>query len=153
MEMTGLWKVWKTKNRFPTLPTSPLEISPKGGEIPTFPQRRRRGPWKSGKPKAGFPLSHRHDSSLFRTKKQRRLGCAQRSNRLRPTGARAQLEPTKKEHSAAINGTEHDHDFRLIPHWNHFSVSGSFMDWKMLLGEIGRLLHAQILPAKSRTVS
>jgi len=25
------------------------------GEIPTFPQLRRRGGWKSGKPKTGFP--------------------------------------------------------------------------------------------------
>jgi hypothetical protein len=46
--------------------------SRKSGEIPTFPQLRRRfthreakqeeskecGPWKSGNPKAGFPLSH-----------------------------------------------------------------------------------------------
>jgi hypothetical protein len=22
--------------------------------------------------------------------------------------------------------------FRLIPHWNQFSISGSFLDWKML---------------------
>jgi hypothetical protein len=41
--MAGLWKAWKTKSRFPTLPTSPLEISPEAGEIPTFPQLRRRG--------------------------------------------------------------------------------------------------------------
>src|SRR5579862_2351561 len=42
---------------------SPLEISPRTGEIPTFPQlRREAGGWKSGKPKAGFPLSHRHES-------------------------------------------------------------------------------------------
>jgi hypothetical protein len=40
---------------------SPLEISPRTGEIPTFPQlRREAGGWKSGKPKTGFPLSHRH---------------------------------------------------------------------------------------------
>jgi len=53
----------------------PLEISPRAGEIPTFPQLRRVvlsqtekqakqesrsvGRWKSGNPKAGFPLSHR----------------------------------------------------------------------------------------------
>ena len=42
---------------------SALEISPKAGEIPTFPQLRRRGGWKSGKPKTGFPLSHRHPLS------------------------------------------------------------------------------------------
>ena len=39
--MTGLWKAWKAKSRLPTLSTSPLEISPTAGEIPTFPQLRR----------------------------------------------------------------------------------------------------------------
>jgi hypothetical protein len=76
--MTGLWKAWKAKGRLPTLSTSPLGISPKAGKIPTFPQLRRFihvsyrtaskkrigqcGPWKSGNPKPGFPLSHRPDS-------------------------------------------------------------------------------------------
>jgi len=57
--MPGLWKAWKAKGGLPPLSTSPLEISPKGGKIPTFPQLRRRRRWESGKPKAGFPLSHR----------------------------------------------------------------------------------------------
>jgi hypothetical protein len=49
---------------------SPLEISPTTGEIPTFPQlRREAGGWKSGKPKAGFPLSHRHESLISRNQK------------------------------------------------------------------------------------
>ena len=39
--MPGLWKAWKAKSRLPTLSTSPLEISPQTGEIPTFPQLRR----------------------------------------------------------------------------------------------------------------
>ena len=64
MEMPGLWKAWKAKSRLPTLSTSPLGISPTAGEIPTFPQRRRRRRWKSGKPKAGFPLSHRPEDIL-----------------------------------------------------------------------------------------
>jgi hypothetical protein len=42
VEMPGLWKAWKAKGRLPPLATSPLEISPKGGAIPTFPQLRRR---------------------------------------------------------------------------------------------------------------
>ena len=57
VEMTGLWKAWKAPNRLPTLSTSPLEISPTAGEIPTFPQPGE-AVWKSGKPKTGFPLSH-----------------------------------------------------------------------------------------------
>ena len=52
--MPGLWKVWKAKSRLPTLSTSPLEISPKGGEIPTFPQLRQSvlEKWKT---KTRFP--------------------------------------------------------------------------------------------------
>lgn len=40
--MPGPWKAWKAKIRLPTLSTSPLEISPKAGKIPTFPPLRRR---------------------------------------------------------------------------------------------------------------
>src|SRR5258708_8510598 len=56
---------------------SPLEISPRAGEIPTFPQLRRRGGWKSGKPKTGFPLSHRHPF-LQKRKDRSRAGFARR---------------------------------------------------------------------------
>jgi hypothetical protein len=54
VEMPGLWKAWKAKSRLPTLSTSPLEIPPKGGEIPTFPQLARSGleKWKT---KGRFP--------------------------------------------------------------------------------------------------
>jgi hypothetical protein len=41
VEMPGLWKAWKAKGGLPTLSTSPLGISPRAGEIPTFPQLRR----------------------------------------------------------------------------------------------------------------
>jgi hypothetical protein len=40
MEMTGLWKAWKAKGASPSF-HEPLEISPKAGVIPTFPQLRR----------------------------------------------------------------------------------------------------------------
>ena len=43
VEMAGLWKAWKAKSRLPPLSTSPLEISPRAGEIPTFPQLREAG--------------------------------------------------------------------------------------------------------------
>jgi hypothetical protein len=76
MEMPGLWKAWKAKSRLPPLSTSPLEISPKAGEIPTFPQLRRRGGWESGKPRASFPLSHRHESSFSKSKEHGRPGGA-----------------------------------------------------------------------------
>src|SRR6266700_357548 len=77
--MTERWKAWKTKSRFSTLPSAPWK-SRKGGEISTFPQvllplpsrqknrgrRKNSGPWKSGNPKAGFPLSHSPESCLRR---------------------------------------------------------------------------------------
>ena len=77
--MTERWKAWKTKSRFSTLPSAPWK-SRKGGEIPTFPQvllplplsqqnrgrRKNNGLWKSGNPKAGFPLSHSPESCLRR---------------------------------------------------------------------------------------
>ena len=40
MEMAERWKAWKTKIRFPKLPTAPWK-SRKSGEIPTFPQPRQ----------------------------------------------------------------------------------------------------------------
>ena len=57
MEMPGRWKVWKTKNRFPTLPTGPWK-SRIPREISTFPTAPACAGWKSGKPKPGFPLFH-----------------------------------------------------------------------------------------------
>jgi hypothetical protein len=53
--MPELWKAWKAKNSLPPLSTSPLEISPKGGEIPTFPQLWRRGRMEKWKTKSRFP--------------------------------------------------------------------------------------------------
>ena len=55
VEMPGLWKAWKAKGRLPPLSTSPLGISPKAGEIPTFPQLRRRGRMEKWKTKSRFP--------------------------------------------------------------------------------------------------
>jgi len=66
--MPGLWKAWKANSRLPPLSTSPLEISPTEGEIPTFPQLRPRWRWESGKPRAGFPLSHRLGFTLSKIK-------------------------------------------------------------------------------------
>jgi hypothetical protein len=54
VEMPGLWKAWKAKSRLPPLSTSPLEISPKAGDIPTFPQLRRRRRMEKCKTKSRF---------------------------------------------------------------------------------------------------
>jgi hypothetical protein len=56
--MARLWKAWKAKSGLPPLSTSRLEISPKAGEIPTFPQlrrRRRMGKWKTKSRFSTFP--------------------------------------------------------------------------------------------------
>src|SRR5215831_18128496 len=58
----------ESKKRLSTLSTSPLEISPKGGEIPTFPQLLRRSRMEKWKTKPGFPLSHRLHSPVLNTK-------------------------------------------------------------------------------------
>jgi hypothetical protein len=42
VEMAERWKAWKSKTRISALPTAPWK-SRKTGEIPTFPQLRRRG--------------------------------------------------------------------------------------------------------------
>ena len=95
--MAERWEAWKTKIRFSTLPTAPWK-SRKGGEIPTFPQLRRFVPrakktwdnkkcglWKSGNPKAGFPLSHSPDS-----RRRKEEDCSNQSlkgtGRAAPTG-------------------------------------------------------------------
>ena len=73
VEMPGLWKEWKAKSRLPTLSTSPLGISPKGGEIPTFPQllAKRSGKVENQKQVSHFPIPLRdYDSgSLLKTTK------------------------------------------------------------------------------------
>src|SRR5262252_3792055 len=78
--MAGRGEAWETQKQVFHPSPRPLEISPKAGEIPTFPQLRRRGGWKSGKPKAGFPLSHR---LLFLSQRRKtRAGRAARPARL-----------------------------------------------------------------------
>jgi hypothetical protein len=131
--MPGLWKAWKAKSRLTTLSTSPLEISPTAGEIPTFPQRRRRGRWKSGKPKAGFPLSHRPEDISGKQRKVKAGG-------LRPPPAKDDRTSTKgdlsrqpgRRHFQAHAALESNCRFRLMAYWNQFSISGSFVDWNML---------------------
>ena len=59
--MPGLWKAWKAKDRLPTLSTSPLGIPPKAARFPHSHSSGDEGGWESAKPKAGFPLSHRHE--------------------------------------------------------------------------------------------
>src|SRR5207245_597082 len=113
-EATALWKCrdcgkrGKPKSRLPTLSTSPLEISPRAGEIPTFPQCRRRGRWKSGKPKAGFPLSHRPESSVSKPKNKTRRRASPPARgvaALRAPTSRRQNERKETSRSSRISGS------------------------------------------------
>jgi hypothetical protein len=58
--MPGLWKEWKAKTGLSTLSTSPLEISPKAGEIPyisTAPATRADGKVENQKQVSHFPTA------------------------------------------------------------------------------------------------
>src|SRR6266481_5602534 len=59
VEMAGLWKAWKAKNRLPPLSTAPWKSRQKAGEIPTFPQLRRlrRGKVENQKQVSHFPTA------------------------------------------------------------------------------------------------
>ncbi|HEY1337992.1 MAG TPA: hypothetical protein VGF59_10805 [Bryobacteraceae bacterium] len=81
--MPGLWKGWKAKTRLPTLSTSPLEISPKARRDSHISTAPACAGWKSGKPKAGFPLFHAAQAMmmtvpLFKTKNKERKSAAAR---------------------------------------------------------------------------
>jgi hypothetical protein len=67
--MAGLWKAWKTKSRFPTLPTSPLEISLKAARFPHFHSSGDEADGKVENQEQVFPLSHRPFVSLSRKNK------------------------------------------------------------------------------------
>ena len=123
--MPGLWKGWKAKSRLPPLSTSPLEISPTPGEIPTFPQRRRRGRMEK--------LENQEQVFHFPT--------APRIDWEEPKQNQHLLNTTRKEMSSRHQGRpcfqahpalESTGRFRLISRWSQILISGSFMDWKML---------------------
>ena len=69
VEMPGLWKAWKAKSRLPPLSTAPWKSRQGRARFPHFHSSGDEGGWKSGKPKAGFPLSHRHESLISRNQK------------------------------------------------------------------------------------
>src|SRR5260370_15563685 len=69
VEMPGLWKAWKAKSRLPPLSTAPWKSRQEQARFPHFHSSGGSRRWKSGKPKAGFPLSHRHESLFSGTKK------------------------------------------------------------------------------------
>jgi hypothetical protein len=129
VEMPGLWKAWKAKSRLPTLSTSPLEISPTPGEIPTFPQRRRRRRWKSGKPKAGFPLSHRPEDILGKPTKSQGGRASPPARQRRPNINERRLVPA--------TWTSPFSDSRRIgiePPFQAHGVLESILDFRLICG-------------------
>src|SRR2546422_4323204 len=109
--MPGPWKEWKTKPRFPTLPTVPWK-SRKHREISTFPPPRLA---PHGKAENQKTVSH------FPTRYTRR--------RLRFPSVQ---NPNPKKGSRPLRGLLILPTFRIILYWNQDPVSGSFLDWKML---------------------
>src|SRR6266446_10819340 len=107
--MPGPWKEWKTKPRFPTLPTVPWK-SRLHREIPTFPPPRLalRGKLENHKPVSHFPSP----------RQRRRL--------------RSPSPHPKKKGSRPLRGLLALPTLRIILYWNQDLVSGSFLDWKML---------------------
>src|SRR6266542_2111206 len=114
------WKEWKTKPRFPTLPTVPWK-SRKHREISTFPPPRLvpHGKLENQKAVSHFPTRY----------KRRRLRFPSLQN------------PNPKKGSRPLRGLLILPTFRIILYWNQDPVSGSFLDWKMLFicssGDVG----------------
>ena len=113
--MPGRWKEWKTKSRFPTLPTAPWK-SRQPREISTFPQLRRVAPGKveNQTQVSHFPHATRDDDDYtFRKTKVK-------TRRLR----RCENEPQKEsipQHSAVSPLPIP----RLTSHWKRNPFSGS----------------------------
>ena len=112
--MPGPWKPWKTKLRFPTVPTAP---------------------WKS--PKTRFPHSHSTDDGSYIpiANNARAFQALTIEGENQKKGAIRSCPPgvEKAFHFRAHPALESKSSFRLIPRWNEFSISGSFVDWKRLL--------------------
>ena len=135
------------KQAFPSF-HEPLEISPTAGEIPTFPPRRRRrrmGKWKT---KNRFPTFPPPRCPWKRERKNQRTG----RTGLRPSARHNKRKEHPPGHPKARNFQAHpalesNTRFRLISRWNQFSISGSFVDWKMLAPRCGP--STRVLPTPS----
>jgi hypothetical protein len=119
--MTGPWKPWKTKQRFPTAPTAP---------------------WKS--PVGRFPHSHCADAGVMTSKRQQALPSRPADARAKKKKKTTERRPSTASSCAgarpkfqAHSALERSPAFRLIARWNQNALSGSFVDWKML-GERGK---------------
>ena len=122
--MTGRRKAWKTKGRFPTLPTAPWKSRP-GREIPTFPQlgRAADGKVENRKQVSHFPMrGPRRRTRLTSPAQQPTKGDITRTH----------LATLALSSFQAHRPLETKAAFRLILCWKQNQISGSFLDWKML---------------------
>ena len=114
--MTGPWKPWKTKRQVSHASHSPLEIA--NIAIPTFPQRRPRV--------VVFRTPKRPYARALRALAMR-FTIEERSDPRHPNQHRIHF-PFQAHAALESNPT-----FRLIARWNQNPISGSFLDWKMLI--------------------
>src|ERR1700680_5299961 len=118
--MPGRGRRWKTL-------VSPYGESKLDIEFPTVVHR----PGKS--PAARFPHSHSADDLFHPKPKTTRLAPFGRSPNPFMKGGFIPPPPSRKPPNfQAHPALESKAGFRLTPHWNPTSISGSFLDWKML---------------------
>jgi hypothetical protein len=122
VEMTGGGLRWKTL-------VSRYESSKLDIEFPTAAPH----PWKS--PKTRFPHSHSAGYGFtYPNHKDKSQTCALRAPRL--AEIRERRNARSSDHRSlkfqAHPALESRSEFRLTLHWNEKSISGSFLDWKML---------------------
>ena len=115
--MTGRWKAWETKNRFPPLPPAPWE-SRKGSEIPTFPPP---GAAPRGSVENQTAVSHSPPRSA-----RRRMRLSRSNTKNRPSNVPPERQEKGRE--APVRRCL----FGIILRWKRKSISVSFFDWKML---------------------
>ena len=136
VEMTGRGNRGKPNSGLPLFPP-PLEIAKTA--ISTFPQRRLRFSFlRTYEPTTNEPLAP--------------FGCSR--NKKTQKGAICKLFESMllSDQLQAHLALEATLSFRLTPHWNHFLLSGSLLDWKMLRGGIVQRAVGPIVTEYERAV-
>ena len=113
------WKAWKTSLRFSTLPTAPWKTRQQR-EFPTFPQRPRGAERK---------VENQTQVSHFPSRTPRRLPRYSLPQIQTKISTRSPTRLTSRPNASFPCR------FRIILRWKHSPLSGSFLDWKMLLLE------------------
>src|SRR5260370_866881 len=97
----------------------------------------------------GTPAPSPKTIPSMRKKGGKKNGSASRApRRLTKTKERSLIPAFHRAAVQAHLALESKSHFRLIPHWNQFPISGSFLDWKMLVS--ARLVGQALPPANGR---